>query len=196
MHQFFYDLIFAGAPNVPVIVDVQLTKDDITISWELDRHDLRPVHAYRIKIQITGSRNQDSDTDSDSVGDLSRAEILEFNSTTSAANTKCNTNATKDQCVHILTREFDVDKSHNVTICATNDIGTTCGNPVAVMLRATPLNRRPEERLPTGLVLGIVFGVVAAVLLCCLLWVFIALIVCCCICEREKVYDPEKKGQH
>ena len=150
------------------------------------------MHTYVIKILITGSRNQESNPrDDDDDGDSSRVEIVEFNMTTSVRDINCKANAAKDQCIHTLMREIDESKQYNVTVCAKNDIGITCGEPTVVTPTVAPLK---PSGLATGSILGIVFGVIVAVLLCCLLWMLIVLIVCCS-CEREKIYNPEKKGQ-
>ena len=153
------------------------------------------MDTYVIKIHITGSRNQDSDSKSDNNddGDSSRTEIVEFNTTINAANANCKLNATKDHCLLTVKREINEGKTHNVIVCAKNNIGTTCSDSTVVQPKSAPL--RPTDRLPTGTILGIIFGVIVAILVCCLLWMLVALIVCCICCEREKVYNPEKKGQ-
>lgn len=147
------------------------------------------MDTYIVIIQMTGSRNQDSDTSED-------LEVVEFNATVSAADANCKPNGTKDHCVLILLKEdIDSDKIHNVTVCANNDAGQNCSDSTFIQPVPRPVSSPPGYRLPTGSVVGIVFGVIVAVLVCCLLWMLIALIICCCGCaEREKVYNPEKKG--
>ena len=185
---------FIGEPNKPNVMNIELTKDNLTITWDIEKHELRPVDTYVIKIRITGSRNQDSDSKDDSDdGDSSRAEIVEFNTTMNGANVNCKPNTTKDLCLLTVEREIDKAKTYNVIVCAKNNIGTTCSDPTVIVPKPSLL--KPSDRLPTGSIVGIVFGVIVAILVCCLLWMLIALIICCTCCEREKVYNPEKKGQ-
>ena len=172
-----------GKPNKPNVTSIGRTKDDITVTWTIDKSERHPVDTYVIKIQITGSRNQDSDGDS----------TVEFNTTISAANANCKLNATKDHCLLTVKREIDEGKMYNVIVCAKNDLGTICSDPSVILPKPAPL--KPTDRLPTGSIVGIIFGVIVAVLACCLLWMLVVLIICCTCCEREKIYNPERKGQ-
>ena len=166
----------AGQPSKPTVTSVRQEEDDLTVSWTIDKDELRPVDTYVVKIQIPGSRNQDS----------------EFNTTVDADKANCKPNGTKYHCMFtIIGRKLDVGKIYDVTVCARSALGQNCSDPL------TPVPPKPSAAplLPTGSILGIVFGVIAAVLACCLLLILVALIVCCCGCaEREKVYNPEKKG--
>ena len=177
-------------PNKPNIVRVGKEEESFTITWNIDKHELRPVDTYLVIIQMTESRNQDSSNSED-------LEIVEFTKMVSATDANCKPNGTKDHCTLILPKEdIDSDKIHNITVCANNDAGQNCSDPTFIQPVPRPVSSPPGDRLPTGSIVGIIFGVIVAVLVCCLLWMLIALIICCCGCaEREKVYNPEKKGK-
>ena len=159
-------------------MNVEKEKDDLTITWTIDKHELRPVDTYVITIRIIGSRNPESS----------------INTTIDAQNANCKLSGNKYHCMHIIEREIDDGKMYDVTVCAKSNLGQNCSDPKPAPLRIQP--EGPAGHLPTGSIVGIVFGVIAGVLVCCLLWMLIALIVCCTCCEREKKYNPEKKGQY
>ena len=167
-----------GIPGKPTISSIRQEEDDLTITWTIDKDELRPVDTYVVKIQIPGSRNQDS----------------EFNNMTiDTDKANCKPSGTQYHCMFtIMGRKLDDGKTYDITVCARNVLGQNCSEPL------TPIPPKPSTAplLPTGTILGIVFGVIVAVLACCLIVMLVALIVCCCGCaEREKVYNPEKKGK-
>jgi hypothetical protein len=156
-------------------------EDDLTVTWSIDKDELRPVDTYVIKIQITGSRNQDSES---------------INTTVDDDKANCKSNGTKYVCMLTITgRKLDDGKMYDVTVCAKSALGQNCSDPALIQPnKPMPAPLQPGGRLPTRSIVGIVFGVIVAILACCLLWMLIALIVCCTCCEREKKYNPEKKG--
>ena len=165
-----------GIPGKPTISSVRQEEDDLTVTWTIDKDERRPVDTYIVKIQIPGSRNQDS----------------EFNMTIDTDKANCKPSGTEYHCMFtIMERKLDDGKTYDLTVCARNVLGQNCSDPL------TPIPPKPSTAplLPTGSILGIVFGVIVAVLACCLIVILVALIICCCGCaEREKVYNPEKKG--
>ena len=148
-------------------------KDDLTVTWTIDTGGRRPVDTFVITVRKTGSRNQE-DEDSKMVN----------------VSTNCKLNGTKYHCTFVIERRGNDGKTYDIIVCAMNILGQNCSDPTP---KPAPLT--PDNRLPTGSVVGIVFGVIVAILACCLLWMLVALIVCCTCYEREKAYNPEKKGQ-
>ena len=171
-------------------------------------HELRPVHKYYIIFEITESKNdadsksgdennQNGDGDNTPGGDdVDRTtEKRQFNVTAEVTEVKCELDNTGHKCNHVLTMDQEPvpGSTYSVTVCAQNEFGIACGDPIANS--PTPLPLIPAARTPNNNVVWIVIGVVVAVLLCCLLWVLVA-VVCCCLLGggREKKYSPERKG--
>ena len=174
-------------------------------------HELRPVHRYFILFEVTESKNdadsksgdtnnQNGDGDNQLGGgeggeDGDRAtEVRLFNVTADVGEVTCELDNTGHKCKHVVSidKQSTPGTMYRVIVCAENEFGTACGDPMVNQPTPQPLT---PNRTPNNDVVWIVIGVVVGVLLCCLLWVLVALICCCLIGGgREKKYSPERKG--
>ena len=167
---------YAGTPNKPTHTNVIFNGKTITVTWIIRANELRPVHGYVIMIQITGSSTQVSKPRSgrQAVGE-SRVEMVEINPT----DVNCKLNATDAHCRHTLQEEAEVGKTYNITLCATNEFDTTCGEPVVTIATSAPVTAAPIDQMestkrPLGTILAIVISLLVVVLLCCLLLICVA----------------------
>ena len=204
-----YYIIYLGTPNTPSITRINFnepSKGDVSVTWKIETHELRPVHRYVLIYSIIETKtgvSKPGETDSGEIDNMDRMpERQQFNITISQADVNCKLNATGNHCKHIekLEGEFKTGTTHNVVVmvCAENEFGIACGEQMSAILMPAPLSaQEPEEPrgLSPGVIVGVVIAVVAIVLLCCLVWTLVAVLCSFCVGGgREMKYHPKENG--
>ena len=141
-----------------------MNDDDLFIVWDVEEDELRPVDGYRGT--VTETKPPES---------TQQPEVITFES------------EDKEETI----QGIDVQKEYEIIICAINQLGFNCSEPVLFQVLITP---EPEESggLATGGIIAIVITLVLLLLCCCLLLLFLLL---CCRRKRSKKYYQEKNGK-
>ena len=143
----FIILMHAGTPNTPSITSLSLMENDITISWMIDVHELRPVDKYLIQVQITGSNDKESNSGSEfltsgddqvagangvSFGGSSRpfeGQVFNITVSESVDDLTCSdARGDINHCEYTLIQETEIGQTYSFIVCAINDFGTACGD--------------------------------------------------------------------
>ena len=196
-------LIYLGTPNVPRITRISFneqSKGDISVTWKIETHELRPVDRYILMYSIRETKTGVSKPEQSDSGEIDSRMLgrEQFNVTVHKEEVNCKLNATGNHCKHIvkLEEDFKTDTTHNaiVKVCAENEFGRACGDPQSAILMPASLSGQDPQQ-PRDVIIGVVVVLVVFVLLCCLLWTIVAVI--CGLCgvgELEKKYRPERRG--
>lgn len=205
-------MLYVGVPNTPMVTGIAFNEKsdgDVSVTWRIETHELRPVHRYILLIQKTETKTdpskpkdnsngdgngQDGDRDENSDDDRISGK-QQFNVTINEADVTCKLNETGNHCKHILEEDAEVGTTYIVIVCAENEFGRTCGDPASSIPVPAPLVEPDPQGPSAGVIAAIVIVVLVVVLLCCLLWILLALFFFCYVGGgREKKYHPEKRG--
>ena len=160
----------SGTPNSPKVTEAKLVNDDkdLLITWDIEEDELRPVDDFLGTVKETEAPNKRRQI----------GESITFES------------GDREETV----QGIDAQKQYEIVICARNEFGLNCSDPVFFVPPITGEPLLPEESggLSTGVIIAIVI-ILVLLLLCCLLLLLFLLFYC--RKERSRKYFPEKNGK-
>ena len=184
-----------GTPNQPSIGKVTFYRRNITVSWSIERDELRPVKSYTLTIAATdlGKQNSSSRVTRQAVQDGGGTQVREV----ALTNVQCkfNPSSQEDFCESAAKEEVKIGTAYNVTLCAVNEFSLSCEDYAEVIetlpAEVTPegINRN-ERGIPFNTVIGIVIGI--ALLLVCL--TLIVITVFCVVGARKRRRREKEHG--
>ena len=173
--------ILVGTPNKPTITELDVVENNnLAFEWSIREEDgLRPVNCYFGNITIQRSQEIGS---SDSGGDETISSVYTFD--------LCSTSSPKD-LQHRFSGNIDDTKQYIVVVCARNQLGVNCSDPVVYQAEHPPTV--PILRAGPGVIIGAI--VVMVLILCCCLTLLLLIIIFYCGWSREKRYFPQRRGE-
>lgn len=200
-----------GTPNRPKIDKVTFNRGSIALSWTIERHELRPVQGYTITLQETESetvvykpRQRREGNSRKKEKEAEEEKARHVNLTNFHDNCRSVPLSMDYKCEHTLQEKVDPGKMYNITLCAVNEFGTTCGHvrEAADNLSASTegLLGQEEQGDSAALVttLWSVIGVLLAILFCCTLLCCLAFCSATVVLARKQRHkervlkDPER----
>lgn len=172
-------------------------RNDITISWTIEKDDLRPVKSYSLTIATTNVEEESTVAPGNRVTrqDSQETEVREIQ----LRNIDCKFNPStgEDVCESTVQEDAKVGVVYNLTLCAENEFSSTCENHVETVDTLPPLLRpeginRNESGLPFNTKIAIVIAVLVVVLLCCL--VLVCIVVYCVVSRRKRGKGQKSEG--
>ena len=196
-----------GTPNRPIIEKVAFGEGAITLSWTIAKHELRPVQRYTLTLQATEPESDETvvynnpgpDRRSSPVSEEKKEKEVRRLSLTNI-NNLCTFDASSksDMCQYTLQQSVQLGEVYNITLCAVNEFGLSCGNvKKAVANKGSPSsagNLSPGEKDDdddgdfSKSILWVIVGFLAAILLGC------SLLVCLVLHSAVAALTKQKNG--
>ena len=147
-------------PNQPSLGAITFTEEAITLSWTIERHELRSVHEYNITIESIQVRSpppsiRDSRTARSSPVRINRQaangqgdrKIKRHQYTVTKANCKTDLSSERavDNCEYTVDQTIERETAYNVIMCAGNEFASVCdesGFTIPVIVTATTRGRK------------------------------------------------------
>lgn len=178
----FYCIL--GVPFVPSDINIHFLNGnkDVLIVWKSKSTELQPVNGFAVIVEST-TTTRDTPT-------IARRQTVTGQTTREEYKTPWS---------NFLLEGLDRKQMHTVQVCAENDLGRSCADPLSLEFPQpatlpTPQGISDSEKtgLPLEYLIPIIVLPILLVILCCLL--LVGIIICVCMRHRSKHYYPAKQG--